>query len=120
MEKHEIRLGMAVEFHLHDQLLRRETVVLDPRALTGGTRPQTQPGMAWRSFRERGWAWADAPREVGVVVGARTLQEGYTQYGGYDEPPVWMQTGTREAVLVAANLRTKPMKFLAQDLKEIP
>jgi hypothetical protein len=122
MEKHEIRLGMAVEFDPADELIRLGAMVTDPRAKEGGTRPPTRAGLAWRSRRSlREWHWAsiEQSKVVGHIVGTRTLQEGYTEHH-YEEPSVWMQTGTTEAVLVAVNLRHEPKKFPARDLTEAP
>lgn len=112
MEKAEVHLGMAVEFDPEDELRRVWVEVKGPR---DGLPHQ---GRRWQSHREY-FRWprrVDAEADGGIVVGTRTLQEGYSEHSYYAS--VWVQTGTTDVVLVAVDLRHEPKKFLARDLTE--
>jgi hypothetical protein len=112
MEKHEICLGMAVEFDPDDELRRVWVEVKGPRDNV------SHQGRRWQSHREYfGWPRREHEKDGGIVVGTRTLQEGYSEHS-YEEPSAWVQTGTIDVVLVAVNLRHEPKKFLARDLTE--
>lgn len=53
--------------------------------------------------------WKPVPCDVmGVVVGYRTLQEGYTEYHGEDGAQ-WVKTGQMPCALVAIDLYKNPI-----------
>lgn len=60
-------------------------------------------GKEWREHE-------NAPR-VGWVVGFRWLLDGYTKFSGFggDDPPVFMETGRKFAILVAFWPTMKPV-----------
>lgn len=111
MRQDEVHLGQQVVFH-PDSELRRAWATVTTR--DGQAR---QDGRKWQTYREMfGWPLRDIPEEGGIVVGTRTLQEGYSHYHG--DGIDWVSTGTIQVVLVAVNLRHEPKKFLAESLTE--
>lgn len=76
----------------------------------------------WRRAESTEYAKVWEPRPIpqsveGVIVGKRTLNQGFNEWGGYDEPTIFIITGHLEVVLVAYNLRRKPVPVLLEDLE---
>jgi len=63
----------------------------------------------------KAWEIQDRPIE-GIIVGKRTLPDGFTD-GGYDEAMVFVTTKHTRVVLVAYSLHRKPMPVLLEDLQ---
>lgn len=71
-------------------------------------------GRRWDS----GTQWAPVER-IGVVVGRRTLSNGYVNQGYYDEPTTYHGVHTFTAYLVAFDLRRKPVLVLPEHITAV-
>lgn len=72
-----------------------------------------RPGRTAKAWERISW---NGPK-TGIVVGLRTLQNGETHWGSYDEPPTWHAESTLPAVLVAEDLRRKPVYVHRDDIR---
>lgn len=72
------------------------------------------------TWKQRCKWWQQNPCEPGegVIVGRRTLANGYVVNGGYDEPNEWMPREYVRAYLVADNIDQKPFFVHPDQLEE--
>lgn len=103
------RLGQRVATHGVLQRTGKGPVQSQHGHATGDRREWVRPRMLGMRV---------TPRE-GVIVGRRTLQNGWTEWGGYEEPSIWHQESTVPAYLVAYDLHTKAVPVHADDIEPL-
>lgn len=97
-----IALGQRVRF---TRALWRTTGGDGP--VRGSIRKQWEPSPDWAEH---------GPKE-GVVVGTRTLQNGYVLWGSYEDPSTWHVESTVPSVLVSTHLRANPVHVHPDDIE---
>ena len=106
----DIHLGMAVRFTWH--LTRRSQytdTVFDK----------------WGSSRKwvKRWETASYPGQKepqlrdGILIGVRTLIDGYNSGGGYEDPIVFVPERRFRAYLIAVNMHSKPVYVLPEHVE---
>ena len=69
----------------------------------------------------RAWVRVPLPKRIkACVMGLRNLQDGTTEWPMGDEGTTWHETGRKMALLLALDLRRKPIFALPRDCEDGP
>ena len=105
-------LGQRVSWATLDELHRLAVSIPDEFG-------HSQTHKVWISQAEQGLPVSMAEPREGIVVGTRVLSNGRLQWNGYDEPVEYILTDTVTAVLVAYDLRRKPVLIPPHRVREV-